>query len=63
MTKLDAYDLQQKLLDAWKELAPNFIASDVKKQYNNVPVYIHIDGKLIEITNIEIVDGKVVLTC
>ena len=60
---MDTYDLQQKLLDAWRQLAPNFIASEVKKQYNNVPVYIQVDGNLLEITDMEIIDGKVVLKC
>ena len=60
---MDAYNLQQTLLEYWKQLAPNFIASDVKKQYNDVPVYIHVNDELVKILDVEIIDGKVVLKC
>lgn len=60
---MDAYILQQKLLDAWRQLAPNFVASDVKKMYNSVPVYIEINGELVLVTDMVIVDNKAVLKC
>jgi hypothetical protein len=35
---MNVYNLQKKLLECWKQLAPNFLASDVKKQYNDSKV-------------------------
>jgi hypothetical protein len=60
---MDAYIIQQKIFDAWKVLAPNFSASDVKKQYNVVPVYVDINGELVEVTNVTIINDKVVIKC
>jgi hypothetical protein len=60
---MDAYQIHQRIFDAWKLLAPNFSASDVKKQYNTVPVYVDIEGKLVEIKDVTMIRDKVVLKC
>ena len=60
---MDAYSIHQKIFDAWKLLAPNFSAIDVKKQYNKVPVYIEVNGELVEIKDVTMIRDKVVLKC
>jgi hypothetical protein len=60
---MDAYSIHQKIFDAWKLLAPNFSAIDVKKQYNRVPVCIDVNGELVEVTDVLIINDKVILKC
>ena len=58
---MDAYELQQKLLNEWRNLAlvPN--ADSAKKTYNEVPVYVEIYSDIYKVADIVVRDGKILL--
>ena len=58
---MDAYDLHEKLLAEWRNLAlvPN--AGSVKKFYNQVPVCVVLNGSTYTVAGINTKDGKVIL--
>lgn len=54
---MDAYDLQQGLLDAWRQVASRSDAASIKKDFSKTPVYVN--GQVI--TGIKIEDNKILL--
>ena len=38
---MDAYNLQQELLDAWRQVAPRSDAASIKKDFSITPVYVN----------------------
>lgn len=54
---MDAYELQQKLLEAWREVAFIPDAGNVHKKWNKAPV--NVDGKIV--TDVIVVNGQIFL--
>ena len=54
---MDAYDIHQEIFKAWQQLAHKVDASNIKKNFEQVPVYV--DGKAVKRVVIE--DGKITL--
>lgn len=54
---MDAYDIHQEIFKAWQQLAHKVDASNIKKNFQEVPVYV--DGK--QVRNVVIEDGKIIL--
>ena len=57
---LDAYDLQQMMLNGWRQLAFTNNAGSLQKQFADVPVYVNVNGELKPVTGMYIND-KIVL--
>ena len=57
---MDAYDLKQAISDAWRPLALNHSADDIKKSWPVIPVYVEINGELKAITDIKVEDNKII---
>lgn len=58
---MDAYELQQKLLNEWRNLALVPSADSAKKTYNEVPVYVEIYSDIYRVADIVVRDGKILL--
>lgn len=58
---MDAYDIHQSIFQAWQQLAHKADASTIKKSWQEVPVYVTIDGKIAKVTDVTVEDGKIVL--
>jgi hypothetical protein len=58
---MDAYDLHEKLLTEWRNLALIPSAGSVKKFYNEVPVCVVLNGNTYTVSDISTRDGKVIL--
>ena len=56
---MDAYDIQLKILEAWRLLAVGVSGSSVNRQWINVPVYV--DGELKMVDNVTTQDNKIIL--
>lgn len=56
---MDAYDIQQKLLEAWREVAFRNQANpgSITKKWKHVPIYV--DGSIVK--DVVIVEGKIIL--
>jgi hypothetical protein len=54
---MDAYDLHQEIFKAWQQLAYKTDASNIKKNFAEVPVYV--DGKIVK--RVTIIDGQITL--
>lgn len=54
---MDAYDIHQEIFKAWQQLAHKVDASNIKKNFAEVPVYVN--GK--KVTNVIVEDGKITL--
>lgn len=54
---MDAYNLQQELFKAWQQLSHNPSAATIKKQWNEIPVYV--DGR--QVIGLKIEDNKIIL--
>ena len=58
---IDAYDIQQSIRSMWGSLSRIVSGDSVKKTFPEVPVYVKIDDKLLVVTNVKEVDGKIIL--
>ena len=58
---MDAYDLHEKLLTQWRQLALIPSADTINKTYNKVPVCIVINGNTYTVSDVITKDGKVIL--
>lgn len=58
---MDAYDIQLKILEAWRLLAVDVSGSSVNRQWINVPVYVEVDGELKMVDNVTTQDNKIIL--
>ena len=58
---MDAYDLQQKIVAAWRELSTTLSGATIKRDYPHVPVYVRIGDKLQTVSSLQIEDGKIIL--
>jgi hypothetical protein len=54
---MDAYDIHQEIFKGWQQLAHKADASHIKKNWEEVPVYV--DGK--QVKRVVIVDGQLTL--
>lgn len=54
---MDAYDIHQEIFKAWQQLAHKADATNIKKNFAEVPVYV--DGRPVK--RVTIVDGKITL--
>jgi hypothetical protein len=54
---MDAYDIHQEIFKAWQQLAHKADATNIKKNFVEVPVYV--DGK--QVKQVTVVDGKITL--
>ena len=54
---MDAYDIHQEIFKAWQQLAHKTDATTIKKNWEEVPVYV--DGKPVK--RVTIVDGQITL--
>ena len=58
---MDAYDIQLKILEAWRLLAVGVSGSSVNRQWINVPVYVEVDGELKMVDTVTTQDTKIIL--
>lgn len=58
---IDAHDLHQRLLEAWRQLCRPPSATQVTNPILDVPVYVEVDNRLEIVKNIKIIDDKIVL--
>lgn len=58
---MDAYDIQLKILEAWRLLAVDVSGYSVNRQWINVPVYVEVDGELKMVDNVTTQDNKIIL--
>jgi len=54
---MDAYDIHQEIFKAWQQLAHHNDASNIKKNFSEVPVYV--DGRPVK--KVTIIDGQITL--
>jgi hypothetical protein len=54
---MDAYDIHQEIFKGWQQLAHKTDASNIKKNFSEVPVYV--DGK--QVKRVVIIDGQLTL--
>jgi hypothetical protein len=54
---MDAYDIHQEIFKGWQQLAHKTDASQIKKHWEEVPVYV--DGK--QVKRVVIKDGQIIL--
>mgnify|MGYP000379638030 CR=1 FL=1 len=54
---MDAYDIHQEIFKAWQQLAHKVDASNIKKNFQEVPVYVN--GRPVK--SVTIVDGQITL--
>jgi hypothetical protein len=59
MIKTDAYNLSFMLMDAWRKYAMQ--SSGTGEKLGQVPVYIEQNGTLIQVIDVESVNGKIIL--
>jgi hypothetical protein len=58
---MDAYDIQLKILDAWRPLAVGVSGGSVNRQWENVPVYVEVNGELKIVDEVTTQDNKIIL--
>ncbi len=58
---MDAYNLHEKLLTQWRQLALNSAADSINKVYNTVHVCVEVNGSIYTITDAVVKDGKIFL--
>jgi hypothetical protein len=58
---MDAYDIKNKIAELWQKLCVWPDASDIKKQYTTVPVYVKINNRLVKVTGVTEQDNKIIL--
>ena len=58
---MEAYDIQLKILEAWRLLAVDVSGYSVNRQWINVPVYVEVDGELKMVDNVTTQDNKIIL--
>ena len=58
---MDAYDIQQKILEVWRPLVVGASGSSVNREWVNVPVYVEVDGELKMVDNVTTQDNKIIL--
>jgi hypothetical protein len=58
---MDAYDIKNKIAELWQRLSKWPSASDIKKQFIPVPVYVSVEGKMYKVKNIKEQDSNIVL--
>ncbi len=59
MIMLDAYNISFMLMDAWRKYAMQ--VSGACDKLGHVPVYVEVNGELIEITDVTTENNKIVL--
>ena len=59
MIKLDAYNISFMLMDKWRKFAMK--SSGSKEKLGEVPVYVDVNGELIEVTDVVDDDEKIIL--
>lgn len=59
MIMLDAYNISFMLMDAWRKYAIK--ASGTGEKLDRVPVYVTINGELVQVTDVTATDGKIIL--
>lgn len=58
---MDAYDIKNKITELWQRLSSMPNAGEVKKQFVSLPVYVEVNGKVYQVTNVKESDLKIVL--
>jgi len=58
---IDAYDLQQKIMAQWGQLALIPSAASINKKYNEVPVYVILNNNTYTVIDVITRDGKIIL--
>ena len=58
---MDAYLIQHKIQEAWRNLSIMPSGTSAKKTFPPVTVYVNINGELYPITNVSQVDNKIIL--
>lgn len=58
---MDAYDIKNKITELWQRLSSWPSASEVKKQFVPLPVYVEVDGKIYQVTNVKEHNSKIIL--
>jgi len=59
---MDAYELQQKILDSWRNLCKPASATRISKPINDVPVYVESDQGLKTVCAIRTENSKIILS-
>ncbi len=58
---MDAYDLQKKIFNAWQDLAHRVDATEINKQWNEVPIYVEVNGEHHIVTDMRIDNNRIIL--
>ena len=58
---MDAYDIKNKIHEAWQGLSVMPCPASLVKDFVEVPVYVEINGELLKVINVIEIDGKIVL--
>lgn len=58
---MDAYDLKNKLIELWRPLSITQSGASVSKYVPEVPVYVEINGELKQVSDVNVVNDKIVL--
>ena len=59
MIELDAYNISFMLMDKWRKYAMQ--SSGSKEKLGQVPVYVEINGELVEVSDVVDDNGKIIL--
>lgn len=58
---IDAWDLYHKLADSWREVSVIPSGASSKISFQNTPVYVEVNDKQLIVTDIKVIDNKIVL--
>ena len=59
LIKLDAYNISFMLMDAWRKFAMQ--QSGAMQKIGQVPVFVELNGELVEVTDVNTEEGKIIL--
>lgn len=58
---IDVYQLQQQLLDAWRQVGMVPSGESVRKNLSSIPVFVKIDTHLMKVSGVSIQDNQIIL--
>lgn len=58
---IDAYDIQNKILNAWRSLSITLSGASIKRDYPTVLVYVRVGEEIHAVSSLQVEDGKIIL--
>jgi hypothetical protein len=58
---IDAYDIQNKILSAWRSLSITLSGASITRDYPIVLVYVRVGEELHAVSSLQVEDGKIIL--